>query len=278
MAVNTPLTLRAAATSRPNRIRNCGSVASSARMTFTATGRPPAETPRKTRPMPPPPSWPTSRYEPIVCGSPGCNSLTTLPPNVTHTPYRHIRQNNDNDCARELTWARAAVPGLMGYRIPKPINCSLIGTSNPIDPTRRRRCGPWWRRPILALPVVMCSRARRTGGLQGAAPPGSQRGAGQPVGEYRPVPGAFDVRDLIAEPVVLEQMDFPGIAAHRRGGPPGGVVRALPGVSFGGHLDQPVHIDIGGVDVDRLPLSEQVGRLGAERVDIGQQIQQFRSE
>ena len=42
MAVNTPLTRRTAATSRPNRFRNSGSAASSARMTFTATGRPPA--------------------------------------------------------------------------------------------------------------------------------------------------------------------------------------------------------------------------------------------
>ena len=41
MAVNTPLTLRAAATSRPNRSRKSGSSASSARMTFTATGRRP---------------------------------------------------------------------------------------------------------------------------------------------------------------------------------------------------------------------------------------------
>ena len=87
MAVNTPLTLRAAATSRPNRIRKSGSAASSARMTFTATGRPPAETPRNTRPMPPPPSWPTSRYGPIVCGSPGCSPLTTLaPPTSPKTP------------------------------------------------------------------------------------------------------------------------------------------------------------------------------------------------
>ena len=36
MAVNTPLTRRAAATSCPNRIRNSGSAASSARMTLTA--------------------------------------------------------------------------------------------------------------------------------------------------------------------------------------------------------------------------------------------------
>ena len=91
MAVNTPLTRRAAATSRPNRFRNSGSDASSARTTFTATGRPPADTPRNTRPMPPLPSWPTSRYGPIVCGSSGCNSLTTLaPPTSPKTPLRHI--------------------------------------------------------------------------------------------------------------------------------------------------------------------------------------------
>jgi hypothetical protein len=45
-AVYTPLTRRAEATSRPNRVRNSGSAASSARMALTATGRPPGETPR----------------------------------------------------------------------------------------------------------------------------------------------------------------------------------------------------------------------------------------
>ena len=74
-AVNTPLTRRAAETSRPNRARNSGFAASSARMAFTATGRPPGETPRNTRPMPPWPSCPTSRYGPIDCGSSGCSSL-----------------------------------------------------------------------------------------------------------------------------------------------------------------------------------------------------------
>ena len=88
MAVNRPLTRRAAAISRPNRVRKSGSSASSVRTTLTATGRPPAETPRYTRPMPPLPSRPTSRYGPIVGGSPGCNPLTTLaPPTSPKTPY-----------------------------------------------------------------------------------------------------------------------------------------------------------------------------------------------
>ena len=55
-AVNKPLTFWAAATSRRNRARNSGSVASSVRITFTAIGRPPADMPRNTCPMPPLPS------------------------------------------------------------------------------------------------------------------------------------------------------------------------------------------------------------------------------
>jgi len=70
-AVNTPPTLRAASTSRRNRVRKSGSAASSARMTFTAIGRPPAERPRNTCPMPPLPSRPSRRYGPIVRGSSG---------------------------------------------------------------------------------------------------------------------------------------------------------------------------------------------------------------
>ena len=48
IAVKSPLTLRAAATSRRNRVRNWGSSASSGRITFTAMGRPPADMPRYT--------------------------------------------------------------------------------------------------------------------------------------------------------------------------------------------------------------------------------------
>jgi hypothetical protein len=44
-AVNSPLTLRATATSRRKRARNSGSVARSARITLTATGRPPGDRP-----------------------------------------------------------------------------------------------------------------------------------------------------------------------------------------------------------------------------------------
>jgi hypothetical protein len=60
-AVKKPLTRRAAATSRANRCRNCVSSASSARTTFTATGRPPGERARNTRPMPPEPSRASTR-------------------------------------------------------------------------------------------------------------------------------------------------------------------------------------------------------------------------
>ena len=55
-AVNKPLTFWAAATSRRNRARNSGSFANSVRMTLTAMGRPPADMPRNTCPMPPLPS------------------------------------------------------------------------------------------------------------------------------------------------------------------------------------------------------------------------------
>src|SRR6266699_621867 len=106
-AVNTPLTRRAAATSRPNRARNSGSAASSARMAFTATGRPPGETPRNTRPMPPWPSCPTSRYGPIACGSSGCSSLTKAKTPTTYFEFGPFslrsRQNHDKYVARERT-------------------------------------------------------------------------------------------------------------------------------------------------------------------------------
>ena len=51
-------------------------------------GRRPAagDAPRYTRPMPPWPSCPTSRYGPIACGSPGCSSLTTFPPAAIRPP------------------------------------------------------------------------------------------------------------------------------------------------------------------------------------------------
>ena len=55
-AVNRPLTFWAAATSTPQRARKPGSSASSGRMTLTAIGRPPADMPRNTWPMPPLPS------------------------------------------------------------------------------------------------------------------------------------------------------------------------------------------------------------------------------
>ena len=60
-AVNSPPTLRAAATSRANLARNAASPASSSPITFTATWRPPGERARYTRPIPPLPSLPESR-------------------------------------------------------------------------------------------------------------------------------------------------------------------------------------------------------------------------
>jgi hypothetical protein len=83
-AVNRPLTLRAAATSCLNPVRNLLSAASSARTSFTATGSPSAERPRNTRPMPPQPSRPDRRYGPIACGSSGrSGAITQIPtPNV----------------------------------------------------------------------------------------------------------------------------------------------------------------------------------------------------
>ena len=61
-AVNTPLTRRAAATSRPNRARNSGSTASSARMALTATGRPPG---RDAQEHPPHAALAKLSYQPV---------------------------------------------------------------------------------------------------------------------------------------------------------------------------------------------------------------------
>ena len=60
-AVNRPLTLAAARTSRANRVRKPGSSASSGRITFTATSAPVAERPRYTCPIPPEPSRSSKR-------------------------------------------------------------------------------------------------------------------------------------------------------------------------------------------------------------------------
>ncbi len=67
-----PLTLRAATTSRANRARKPGLAASSARISFTATSRPPA-----THPPHPAAAQPSSsRYFPACTGSPGCSAST----------------------------------------------------------------------------------------------------------------------------------------------------------------------------------------------------------
>ena len=88
--VKIPLTCRAAAISRANRPRNSGSPASSARITFTATSRPPGDRPRYTRPMPPLPSRATSRYRPSRTGLPACTASTarTSPRRPAITPDR----------------------------------------------------------------------------------------------------------------------------------------------------------------------------------------------
>ena len=59
-AVQKPPTARIAATSWRKRSRNPESSASSGRMTFTATGLPPGERARNTRPMAPCPSRPST--------------------------------------------------------------------------------------------------------------------------------------------------------------------------------------------------------------------------
>jgi hypothetical protein len=85
-AVYSPLTSRAAATSRRNRMRNSGSAASSARITLTATSRPPTDRPRYTRPMPPLPRTAPRRYGPIRAGSLVCSSCFTPIPGQRHRP------------------------------------------------------------------------------------------------------------------------------------------------------------------------------------------------
>jgi hypothetical protein len=122
-------------------------------------------------------------------------------------------------------------------------------------------------RPAPTRPVAVSGRLSAAG---------SQCRAGQPVGEYRPVPGAFDVCDLASQTVVLEQVDFPGAAAYRCRGLTGCVsIRAFPRVSIRSHRDLPVHIDVRGVDVDRLSVPAEVSWRGAERMAIGQKIEQF---
>ena len=89
-AVNRPPTFRAAATSRPQRVRNPGSPASSGRMIFTATRRPPGDWPRNTWPIPPAPSRPSRRYGPAVGGSPACSS-----PTMPALPRQELGRDHD---------------------------------------------------------------------------------------------------------------------------------------------------------------------------------------
>ncbi len=64
-AVKAPLTFRAAATSRRNRARKCGSSAYSGRITFSATRRPAAVRARYTTPIPPAPRRRSTVNSPI---------------------------------------------------------------------------------------------------------------------------------------------------------------------------------------------------------------------
>ncbi|MBB5799615.1 hypothetical protein HDA41_007579 [Streptomyces caelestis] len=64
-AVKAPLTLRAAATTRLNRARKCGSSAYSGRITFSATRRPAALRARYTTPIPPAPRRRSTVNSPI---------------------------------------------------------------------------------------------------------------------------------------------------------------------------------------------------------------------
>ena len=85
-----PLTCRAAATSRANLARNSRSAASSARISFTATSRPPGDWPRNTCPMPPAPSRPSSWYRPTRRGSPDSNGFTTRYPRPVPVAARRL--------------------------------------------------------------------------------------------------------------------------------------------------------------------------------------------
>ena len=94
-AVKNPLTLRAAATSCANRVRNPASSASSTLIVFTATSRPAAERPRYTWPIAPAPRRPRITYGPIRSGShrrSGCPPQphplppTSIPSSASLTP------------------------------------------------------------------------------------------------------------------------------------------------------------------------------------------------
>src|SRR5262249_18240525 len=128
-AVTTPLPRRAAATSRPKRARNSGFAASSARMAFAATGRPPGETPRNTRPMPPWPSCPTSRYGPIVCGSSGCSSLVKLNPHQISRGRSVLPTGADRTTINTVVRKRTCREALFGVSDPvlSSLGCGRTG-------------------------------------------------------------------------------------------------------------------------------------------------------
>src|SRR5690348_11646075 len=108
-AVNSPLTFRAAATSRANRLRNSACSASSALTTFTATSRPPRDWPRNTWPMPPLPSRPTIRYGPTRRGSWGRSARAAPVPGLC-SPAIPVIEPPDAGSADQA--APACLPGL----------------------------------------------------------------------------------------------------------------------------------------------------------------------
>ena len=121
---------------------------SSARMAFTATGRPPGETPRKTRPMPPWPSCPTSRYGPIVCGSSGCSSLVKLNPHQISRGRSVLPTGADRTTintvvrkrtCREALWrGGSGCLGLGVVTVPLSLLAVIVDCRDP------RRQAEWW--------------------------------------------------------------------------------------------------------------------------------------
>ncbi len=139
-AVNIPCTFRAAATSWRNRFRNSGSSASSARITLTATGRPPGERPRNTRPIPPLPSTPVSSYGPTRRGSPGFSPFTIAHPSP---PSARASASNSGGHAYHSPLARRRHPQNWEYpqsRLPASVGCN--SPNKVARPLAASRCQP----------------------------------------------------------------------------------------------------------------------------------------
>src|SRR6185437_4887644 len=181
-AVNRPLTFLAAATSTLNRARNSGSAASPAWMIFTATGRPAADTPRNTRPMPPAPSRPISRYGPISRGSDGCSTPTT--PDPTPTPEINVTAISDRPIIRSRP-GNAYGCGLSRAESPDAIARGFGGMDS--RSCRQSGSGFGFHRPDLRL-VVLADQ--RPAAEQGTA---DDRAAGEDAGDP-PERGVVTVR------------------------------------------------------------------------------------